>query len=180
MELVEPSIKYKESFLEALEEYQKEKESDLHLRSLHYKDLSSSVLRANFEIYINSVLSKARGEDLPQGYVPETTYWLVDNGEFIGRVSIRHETTEQLLREGGFIGYDIRPSKRGKGYGNKILELSLSKAKVIGWDKVLITCNANNIPSKKVIEKNGGRLENSIETKEGPRKLRYWIELNNF
>ena len=110
--------------------------------------------------------------------MPQTTYWLIDNDEFIGRVSIRHTLTESLLKEGGHIGYDIRPSKRNMGYGKRILELSLPKAKELEIDKVLVTCNETNTGSKKIIEANGGILENSIEMGEGkPAKLRYWILL---
>lgn len=48
----------------------------------------------------------------------------------------------------------------------------------LGITKVLVTCNANNIGSKKIIEANGGVLENAVEMGEGkPMKLRYWISL---
>ena len=82
------------------------------------------------------------------------------------------------MKEGGNIGYGIIPSKRGLGYGTKALKLTLEKAKELGLKKVLLTCNSTNIGSKKVIEANGGLLENEILGEEGkPNKLRYWIEL---
>lgn len=141
-------------------------------------ELKISDLQNNFAEYIEKLLSESEGENLPEGYVPQTTYWLIDNDEFIGRVSIRHTLTESLLKEGGHIGYDIRPSKRNMGYGKRILELSLPKAKELEIDKVLVTCNETNTGSKKIIEANGGILENSIEMGEGkPAKLRYWILL---
>ena len=99
-------------------------------------------------------------------------------GEFIGRVSIRHALTEHLLAVGGLIGYDIRPSKRGQGYGNKILELALPKAKELGISRVLITCDVTNAASRKIIEKNGGILENQVPNPEtGVDKLRYWVDV---
>ena len=64
---------------------------------------------------------------------------------------------------------------RNKGYGTKILELALDEAKKLGIEKALLTCEDDNINSAKVIEKNGGVLENKVT---GDRKLkrRYWIE----
>ena len=107
MELVLPSIQYKESFLAAVKEYQAEELDDRR----DYYELDIKKLQENFSVYIESVLLQAKGQNLPEGYVPQTTYWLIDNGEFIGRSSIRHTLTEHLLKEGGHIGYDIRPSK---------------------------------------------------------------------
>lgn len=169
-----PSTQYKDSFLEAVEEYQATDADDR-------KDifaLKVEELRSDFATYIEKLRSESEGKNLPKGYVPQTTYWLIDDREFIGRVSIRHKLSEFLLKEGGHIGYDIRPSKRKMGYGKQILRLALPKAKELGIDKVLVTCNETNIGSKKIIETNGGIFENALKLHEGkPKKLRYWITL---
>jgi predicted acetyltransferase len=103
--------------------------------------------------------------------------WLIDKDEFIGRVQIRHELTEYLEKYGGHIGYYIRPTKRKMGFGNKILEMAINEAKKIGFEKVLLTCNDDNIGSWKIIEANGGVLESVLDPeKEGEKKKRrYWI-----
>ena len=62
---------------------------------------------------------------------------------------IRHQEVES----GGHIGYDISPVYRKKGYGFQILKLALKKALEIGLKEVIVTCNINNIASKKIIEK---------------------------
>lgn len=171
MKLILPSEEYKESFIEAVKEYRAEGD-------MHRYDLDINFLENNFAKYVSQILAQANGESLPEGYVPQTTFWLVDNGEFIGRVSIRHTLTEELLKVGGHIGYDIRPSKRQKGYGKKILELALPKAKELGINRALVTCDETNIGSKKIIEANGGVLEDSYEQGDDkPRKLRYWINI---
>lgn len=174
MKIIIPSVDYKQSFIEAVKEYQSTDADDrLDIFALNVDELEN-----DFERYIVRLLSESKGENLPKGYVPQTTFWLVDGEAFIGRVSIRHILTEHLLREGGHIGYDIRPSKRQRGYGKKILELSLPKAKELRITKVLVTCNETNLGSKKIIEANGGVLENTVAMGEGkPRKLRYWISL---
>lgn len=177
MKLVLPSINYKDSFIQAVKEYKKEDSKNKHLRDTHYKSLDLEELTNNFNNYIDKILSISQGENLPQDYVAETTYWLVDKDIFIGRISIRHKLTDKLFKEGGHIGYDVRPSQRKKGFGKKILKLGLKKAKKLGITKVLITCNVNNLASKKVIELNGGIFENAIKVKSQPDKLRYWINL---
>ena len=119
-----------------------------------------------------------RAEDRPEpGLVPQSSYWAVADGVVVGRIALRHHLNEDLEQFGGHIGYDIRPGKRGRGYGNKILELALKKAKEMGIEKVRITCDVDNVPSRKIIEKNGGMLENEAPNPEtGVNKARFWIE----
>ena len=82
------------------------------------------------------------------------------------------------MNHGGFIGYGVRPSKRGKGYASKMLELALNLISKEQYEKVLITCKDFNIPSKKVIEKNNGKYENSYyDNSTGYTYLRYWIDI---
>lgn len=174
MELVVPALKYKDSFLAAVEEYQHE-QSDQR-QDILALDVSS--LRQDFSSYLSKLAEESQGKGLPKGYVPQTTYWFVDGNDFIGRVSIRHSLTKSLLQIGGHIGYDIRPSQRKKGYGKKMVALALSKAKMLEITKWLVTCDEDNLGSKKIIEANGGILENSISIKgRKSRTLRYWITL---
>jgi predicted acetyltransferase len=169
MELISPTPLYKDTFLDALDEYEN---AEQHQR---YADLSRA-REVPFEQYVAELRGQEKGEYLPEGYVPCTTYWLMDRGEFIGRVSIRHRLSEHLLRIGGHIGYDIRPSKRQRGYGTMILQLVLPKAKELGIDRALVTCDDTNIGSRRIIEKAGGVLENSVPQGPGmPDKLRFWI-----
>ena len=174
MELVLPSQKYEVSFIQAVKEYQAVDSNGVKgICQLNVEDL-----KTNFPTYIFKILSQTEGNNLPDGHVPQTVYWLIDNGEFIGRVTLRHSLTQRLHNEGGHIGYDIRPSKRKMGYGKKILELALPKAKGLGLTKVLVTCDETNLASKKIIETHGGVFENSLKLHEDkPAKLRYWITI---
>jgi len=177
LRLVLPTVEYKRSFIEAVTEYQRQGGSDD--RSRRYGGLSVTELDSDFDAYVEIEKSHALGKNLPTGYVPETTYWLVDGGEFIGRVSIRHRLTEDLRQIGGLIGYDIKPSKRKRGYGTKILEMALPKAKELGLHEVLVTCDATNIASRRIIERNGGIFENQMLNPEtGIDKLRFWINID--
>ncbi len=167
--LEKPSERWQASFLAAVEEFESEGRA---------ARLDLAELRRDFPAFVCRIIGYSRGEGLPEGYVPSTDYWLIDGNEFIGRVSIRHELTDGLRKIGGHIGYEIRPSKRCMGYGTQILALALPKARQFGLTRVLLTCDEDNIGSKKIIESNGGILEDAIEV-EGytPRVLRYWIQL---
>lgn len=108
-------------------------------------------------------------------------YWAVDDGRFIGEFQLRTELTEKILREIGNIGYAVRVSQWGKGYGTEILRLGLALAKEQGMEKVLLTINEQNKASIHVCEKLGGTLQDTIEAynkAEGHHFLRrYWIVL---
>ena len=118
-----------------------------------------------------------QGIGLPAGYVPATTFWLVEGDTFIGRGSIRHRLTPALERFAGHIGYAIRPSRWGQGYGTLQLSLLLREAFAMGIQRTLITCDEDNIGSRRVIEKNGGLHEDTISDliNGTPRRTcRYW------
>jgi predicted acetyltransferase len=174
VKLVKPSMEYKESFLEAEREYTEEGKPRHSGPSMVRQELEE-----NFGKFIEKTVNQEKGIDLPAGYVPASSLWLIDNNKFIGTASIRHTLNENLLKIGGHIGYSIRPSKRKMGYGTKILELALPEARKLGIKKVLVTCDDDNIASAKIIEKNGGVLENKIEGEYDGEikklKRRYWI-----
>jgi predicted acetyltransferase len=102
--------------------------------------------------------------------VPCTHLWFVDGEEYIGRLAIRHSLTDWLRRIGGHIGYEVRPTARRQGHATRMLGLALPVAASLGIDPALVTCDVANTASRRVIEANGGRLE---EVGEG--KLRFWV-----
>jgi predicted acetyltransferase len=105
----------------------------------------------------------------PASFVPSTTLWWTDGDTYLGRINIRHRLNEHLREVGGHIGYDIRPSARRRGHATAMLAAALLRAAGLGIEKALITCDVDNIGSRKVIERNGGALED-----QRGRKLRYW------
>ncbi|WP_342433501.1 GNAT family N-acetyltransferase [Neobacillus sp. FSL H8-0543] len=118
-----------------------------------------------------------KDENLPEGWVPDSTYWLVnEDNKVLGVVNIRHRLTERLLNEGGHIGYGIRPSERRKGYATKLLELSLEKTKEIGITRVLVVCDEKNTGSAKTIMNNGGVADTDYIEEDGNVIKRFWIE----
>lgn len=113
----------------------------------------------------------ARGLNLETHLVPQTIYWLYIDGYPTGYGKLRHYLNEKLLEHGGHIGYVIRPSCRNKGFGKLILRELLRTASEMNIDRVLLTCDEVNMPSRKIIEANNGIL---TELSEGVCK--YWVK----
>lgn len=133
----------------------------------------------NFSDYIDLLHAYENGKQLAKGYVADTSLFGFVNSEIVGRLAIRHELNDFLLKVGGHIGYGVLPRFRKKGYAKSMLALSLPFAKKLGINRALITCDDNNIGSIKTIEANGGILENVIPVEiDKPLKRRYWIDLN--
>ena len=108
--------------------------------------------------------------------VHATYWWIVEDGNYLGAITLRHALTGKLLEGGGHIGYGVRPSARGRGLAAWALGEVLDRARKRGMDRVLVTCDDDNTASAKTIERNGGVLEDIRETWLGTTR-RYWIEL---
>ncbi|MDF9556007.1 GNAT family N-acetyltransferase [Bacillus tropicus] len=133
---------------------------------------------SNFPAMVQELLNAHNGVNLPQSWVPDSTYWLVtDNNRIVGAVNIRHSLTEHLFNAGGHIGYGIRPSERRKGYATKLLELSLEKTKKLNITRALVVCDEVNTASEKTILHNGGVRDDDFIEEDGNVVRRFWIEL---
>lgn len=97
------------------------------------------------------------GSTVPR--LPGFSRWMWD-GEFCGAINFRWQpgTTELPPYCLGHIGYSVVPWKRGRGYATPALQLLLPDAKNEGLEYVEVTTEATNIPSRRVIEANGGEL----------------------
>ena len=105
------------------------------------------------------------GEELPEGDVPFTTYWLTDEDETEIRGIIRIRHIADPIH--GNIGYDVPPKMRFKGYGKELLRLGLIEAGKLGISEVRVTCGAGNKGSRRIIEENKGRyLKSSMDNFE--------------
>ena len=161
---------YKEAYLLSLKE--------LELGNIHEHDM---MFKNPDEEDVIQYDKDSRDESkLPSYYVPSYNYFAVDDDKFIGVVHIRIRLTDNLLRFGGHIGYATNPKFWKMGYGKRFVKLVLEKAKdLIKEDKILITCDDDNIGSYKIIESCGGKLENKIENEDSYGKFitrRYWID----
>lgn len=125
-----------------------------------------------YKVELKDRYDESLGVNLKPDRVPQTMYWFYVGDKPVGFIKIRHYLNDRLREIGGHIGYTIAPEFRGKGYATKMLELALIEAKKLGIDKVRLTCYSSNMASKRVIEKNGGKL---VDEREG--SLRFWVDL---
>ena len=117
------------------------------------------------------------GVDLPPDRVRQTQFWLMCGDRMIGASRLRYRLIPFLERDGGHIGYEIRPSERRKGFGTEILRLTLLEAAAVGIHRVLLTTDPTNLASIRIIERHGGVFAGTSTSPEsGERLNRYWID----
>jgi predicted acetyltransferase len=128
--------------------------------------------------YLEVLEERERGVNLPPDHVPSTFLFGFRGDRIVGRVSIRHVLNDFLLRVGGHIGYVVVPEFRRQGHATTILRLAVQFARgSLGLDRVLVTCDDDNVGSIRTIEKNGGVLENIVSRPDLQKpKRRYWID----
>jgi len=165
--LVDPSVDFRDSFVEMAHEFESE------------GDTRYSHTLSNFEAYLVDRQKWATATDLPPDRVRMDDFWLVEEARVLGGCRLRHELIPSLELDGGHIGYDVRPSERRKGYGHRMLDLVLEKAVSVSLDRVLLTCEATNQASARIIERAGGiPIPNAISPNTGKEMLRFWISLS--
>ena len=128
--------------------------------------------------YLAFLEAERRGELFPDrpDRVAATLLVAAAEGTIVGRSSIRHTLNAFLEREGGHIGFGVRPTFRRRGYATEILQQSLVVARALGITDVLVTCDDDNIGSASVIERCGGALDSIVEREGGGAAVRrYWI-----
>jgi predicted acetyltransferase len=173
--LLPPDPRVRRSFAEAMDEFRAEGRGSDDDRSIIGRYLreretawSTDAAFATFAEGIRA--QRLEGTPRPEGFVPDTELWLLDGDEFLGRIGIRHRLTPFLLKVGGHIGYDVRPSARRRGHATAMLRAALAVARDLGIEQALLTCDADNVASRAVIERAGGVLD---DKREG--KLRFWV-----
>lgn len=100
----------------------------------------------------------SRGENLPDGYVRQWTFWLYDDEKPVGYGKLRERITEESRKRGGNIGFAISPLYRGKGYGKILFSQLIEKAKELNIYEIFSTVEKFNYPSKHIHEINGGKV----------------------
>lgn len=171
IELVLPSENFKEQVLEYKKEFEISGDSMDGTANLRHS--------ISYEEWLNAIKDNLKEDTVRDGLVPASTYLAIraSDHKLIGMIDIRHRLNDYLLQFGGHIGYSVRKSERNKGYAREMLKLALEKCKAISLDKVLITCDKENIASSKTIIGNGGILENEVQDEERITQ-RFWVTIN--
>lgn len=164
VQLVRPAERFESSYRQYIDELGDEERYPFPL-DFDHSDFAALLVR---------IERFSQGIDLPEGYVPSTTYWLVDNDELLGVSNLRHALNDRLRQAGGHIGLGIRPSKRGTGLGSLLLRLTLDRAFDRGIHPVQVHCHPQNSASARMIRANGGVLD-SVHDHDGDVIERYVI-----
>lgn len=169
IELIKPSMEYAEEILRFRQELLDTGSDFAGCRTLYDCDDAEECI-ARLE---------ANETTAQEGQVPSSSYLAVrrSDNRLVGMIDLRHHIDHPILGAwGGHIGYTVRPSERRKGYAKEMLRLNLRNCRDRGMDRVLITCNSENIASEKVIVANGGVFERGVDVDDRVMK-RFWIAL---
>lgn len=104
-------------------------------------------------------------------------------GECLGRINLRTVSTEHVVHYAGHIGYAVEPAHSGHHYAARALRLLLPLAQRLGIDPLSITCDPDNLASRRTCEYAGAKLLEIVDVpatcvihKAGhPRKCRYLL-----
>jgi predicted acetyltransferase len=169
--LVEPSEDLAAAYLDMVHEFE--------ATGGRYPYNDAELAKRDFAAFVRDLRDEALGVGLPPGVVPQITYVLMqDRARALGEIRFRPTLTPPFERHHGHIGYNVRPSERGKGYATGMLGMVLDKARAMGLDRVMLPVEGENPASVRVIEKNGGRLERRIvDPESGTPVSLFWIDL---
>jgi predicted acetyltransferase len=168
IELIRPTSLLAEAWWELVDEFGAEQ---IHGSAYRWDDRAELERPGGLEAWVDLLASyEAPGTQLPEGWVPASYRWILDDGRLVGTITVRHALTESLLVVGGHIGYAVRPSARRQGVATAALRLGLGLAARLGIDPALVTCEDDNVASARTIEANGGVLEDVRGTSR-----RYWV-----
>ena len=178
--LIAPDVRVRESFVAAMAEFAAEgRGGDRTIIGRDLAEHSDQWRTADgFAAFVAAMRTEER-QPRRSGLVPQTTWWWVEGPErapeFLGRIAVRHRLTDALRRVGGHIGYDVRRSRRREGHATAMLAAALPLAHAMGIDPALITCDATNMASRRVIERNGGRRTPAPSATPTPGFLHFWV-----
>ena len=144
--LVQPTKEYERELKEYVKELYKYN-SEFH----GLNDLENYI--EDFDSQLELIENDKTRENTEQR-VQADTFILVRNNDnkVLGCINVRYFLNNFLLNYGGNIGYSVRPTERRKGYNLYQLKKVLEICKEKGLDRVLITCDKDNIASANWIQ----------------------------
>jgi predicted acetyltransferase len=110
----------------------------------------------------------------PRWDVPTTFYWYVSGDHYLGTLVVRHRLTPELTDVGGHVGYHIVTPWQRQGHATRMLAAGLMECRRVGLQCVLLTCAADNEPSRRVILANGGVPDGHRHGED-----RFWISFDH-
>jgi predicted acetyltransferase len=135
-----PTVQVHASYLAAVDEYRAEG----GYPDFDDLDLDTS---AAFARYVDQL----RRDPVGQPRLPAMTLlWWVDGCEYLGRISLWHELSGGI-EDSGHVGYDIRPSARGRGHGIAMFGAALPALRRLGINPALVSTETGNLASRPAV-----------------------------
>lgn len=156
MKLVFPNNTYKEKATQFIEEFY------AHGSEINGSGALERFLKeSTYEAWLEKVLADIDIANIPKPRVPALTYFYVreEDDQIVGMINIRLALNDFLKKEGGHIGYCIRPTERRKHYATDMLNEAIKVCATIGIGEVIVTCDKSNVGSAGVITNCGGALD---------------------
>ena len=146
MEIIKPEKKYLQSYYEGCAETWNHVHDSYILHNPNLFDKWKTTIFSEYE-------NQKNGLNLPNGFVPSATYWIIENNEYAGSINIRPNLNDKLKKYGGHAGCVIRRKYRNKGLAQKAGEWTINKLKELNVKEMILTCEETNIISQKVLTK---------------------------
>ncbi|MGA3043320.1 MAG: GNAT family N-acetyltransferase [Bryobacteraceae bacterium] len=125
--------------------------------------------------------------DPTKNWVPYYVLHIVSakTGRRAGEIHLRIGNTEHMRLYGGHVAYGVRPEFRGNHFAARALRLLMPLARRHGLSELWITCNPENVASRRTCELAGAELTEIVDLpphvdmyQEGERqKCRYRLDL---
>ena len=176
LELIKPNKNSEKNILDIVKEFEKD-------NSVYYWSSWLKHFLDNYDWRLENIQNNENKDTVAEWIVPAFQYILIRESEnkAIWFINTRLELSEWLLQHWWHIWYSIRPSERRKHYATAQLFAVLKLYKDLWIDRVLVTCDKDNIWSAKTIQKCGWILENEIiDSTDWKLIQRYWIDIDNW
>ena len=85
------------------------------------------------------------------------------SGEYMGRIRLRVGWSDDVIRYAGHVGYAVDPAHRGRRYAERACRLIMPLAKQHGMTSLWITCQPDNMPSRRTLERLGAEYVGVID-----------------
>jgi predicted acetyltransferase len=173
LRLVEPAQAYLPAYRAALETgWSANTTRDTSALELAAIDADPALFLENFTWRPGQEIDLGEGRIVER--LPGVTRWIWD-GEFCGSINFRHVPGSEELpaHVSGHIGYSVVPWKRRQGFARFALSAMLKIAAERGLGRVTVTCDPDNIGSRRVIESCGGEPVEPLDP--AAEKHVFWI-----
>lgn len=170
---------------------------DEHLKACHhaltraYLPQHANATQDSFMGFLRANPGGHQAGNAAQDTVPAYHFWMRVRPEYYpvlgiaGAIALRIGQGPNLDLYFGHIGYHVYPAMRGHHYAARACRLLFGLARAHGFGKLWITCNPDNIASRRTCEWLGGKLidivplppDNLLYQQGDREKCRYLIEL---